>query len=104
MLFPTERELEFLTSLKRSWRSLYREECVRITACGTLGWRHATPLSTVAFQGGSDFNVAGVPIAREAALVEAGLDLAITPTATFGGAFAGRATGQSVKGTFAIRF
>ncbi|WP_027522202.1 autotransporter domain-containing protein [Bradyrhizobium sp. Ec3.3] len=79
-----------------------------MTACGTLGWRHAfgdtTPLSTVAFQGGSAFTVAGVPIAREAALVEAGLDLAITPTATFGGAFAGRATGQSVKGTLAIRF
>ncbi|GLR87342.1 autotransporter outer membrane beta-barrel domain-containing protein [Bradyrhizobium iriomotense] len=83
-----------------------------MTARGTLGWRHAygdtVPLSTLAFSGGSAFTVAGVPIARDAALVEAGLDLAITPTATFGvaygGQFARSATDQSVKGTFAVRF
>ncbi|MCP3473102.1 autotransporter domain-containing protein [Bradyrhizobium sp. CCGUVB1N3] len=83
-----------------------------MTARGTLGWRHAfgdtTPLSTLAFSGGSAFTIAGVPIARDAALVEAGLDLAITPNATFGvaygGQFARSATDQSVKGTFAVRF
>lgn len=85
---------------------------VAATARGTLGWRHAfgdvTPLSTFALAGGSPFTVAGVPIAQDAAVVDAGLDVAIARNATLGiaytGQFANRATDQSIKGNFAIRF
>jgi hypothetical protein len=55
---------------------------------GTLGWRHAlgdvTPTSTLAFAGGHAFTIAGVPIARDAAIVEAGLDLKMTANGTLG--------------------
>jgi outer membrane autotransporter protein len=51
----------------------------RLVAKGSLGWRHAfgtvTPEATLAFaSGGTPFVVAGVPIARDAAIVELGLD------------------------------
>lgn len=85
---------------------------VAATARGTLGWRHAlddvTPLSTFALAGGSPFAVAGVPIARDAAVIDAGLDFALAKNATLGisytGQFASRATDQSIKGNLAIRF
>jgi outer membrane autotransporter protein len=49
---------------------------------GTLQWQHAfgdvTPVTGLAFQGtGRSFTTAGIPIARDAALVEAGLRLAL---------------------------
>ncbi len=85
---------------------------VATTARGTLGWRHAfgdtTPLATLALAGGLPFTVAGVPIAQDAALIDAGLDFAIARNATLGiaysGQFATRAADQSVKGSLAIRF
>ena len=48
------------------------------TARGTVGWVHAfgdtTPITTFAFGGGSAFDIAGVPIASDAALLEAGAE------------------------------
>ncbi|MGO4816096.1 autotransporter outer membrane beta-barrel domain-containing protein, partial [Cupriavidus sp. 2MCAB6] len=52
---------------------------------GTLGWRHAggdlTPLSLQAFAGGAPFSIAGVPIARDALVVGAGIGMKLTPAA-----------------------
>jgi subtilase-type serine protease len=83
-----------------------------LTLRGALAWRHAfgdtTPLATLAFAGGSPFTVAGLPIAKNAALVEAGLDLAITPRATLGLSYTGQlasdAQDHAFKGNLAIRF
>uniref|UniRef100_UPI0013D08688 autotransporter domain-containing protein n=1 Tax=Klebsiella pneumoniae TaxID=573 RepID=UPI0013D08688 len=65
-----------------------------VTARGMLGWRHAfgdtTPYQTLAFTGGSPFSIAGAPIARNAAAVEAGLDLNLTPSATLGLSYGGQ--------------
>ena len=85
---------------------------VSTTARGTLGWRHAfgavLPLSTNAFAGGAGFTVAGVPIARDAAVIEAGLDFALSPAATLGlgytGQIAGGAQQHGFKGNLAVRF
>jgi outer membrane autotransporter protein len=67
---------------------------MRATAHGTLGWRHAfgdiAPLSTHAFAGGDPFAIAGVPIAKDAAVIDAGLDLDLTKAATFGVAYQGQ--------------
>lgn len=67
---------------------------MRATARGMLGWRHAfgdtTPLATLAFAGADDFTVAGTPIAENAAVIEAGLDLGLTDTASFGVAYQGQ--------------
>lgn len=67
---------------------------VELSAKGMLGWRHAfgdvTPLSTAAFAGSDAFTVAGTPIARNAALVEAGLDLKLSDNATLGASYTGQ--------------
>lgn len=83
-----------------------------MTFRGTLAWRHAfgdvTPLATVAFTGGGAFTVAGVPIARNAALLEAGLDVAIAASATLGLSYTGQLATDSqdhaFKGNLAVRF
>ena len=84
-----------------------------LTARGMLGWRHAfgdvTPQTAMRFAGtGNPFTIAGVPIARDAAVIEAGLDYAITPSATlgvtYGGQFGSGLSDQSVKANFNVRF
>ena len=84
-----------------------------LTLRGGLAWRHAfgdvDPARTLAFAGGSSpFTITGLPIARNAALVEAGLDLAIGPSATLGlsynGQLAADAQDHSFKGVLAVRF
>ncbi|WP_029004309.1 autotransporter domain-containing protein [Azorhizobium doebereinerae] len=79
---------------------------------GTLGWEHAfgdvDPQALLAFAGGAPFAISGVPIARDAALVEAGFDVALTANATLGlyynGTLAGSAQDNMVKGSFSLRF
>ncbi|WP_210188942.1 autotransporter domain-containing protein [Mesorhizobium sp. YR577] len=67
---------------------------VEVTAKGMLGWRHAfgdvTPLSTAAFAGSNAFTVAGTPIARNAALIEAGLDLKLSDNASISASYTGQ--------------
>jgi fibronectin-binding autotransporter adhesin len=86
---------------------------VNTTARGMLGWRHAfgdvTPFSTMRFAGGGNaFSIGGVPIARNAAVIEAGLDFALTPAATlgvtYGGQFGSGMSDQSVKANFNVKF
>jgi outer membrane autotransporter protein len=82
------------------------------TARGTLGWRHAygdvTPLSTFAFTGSGAFSVAGVPIARNAATIDAGLDFAIARNAAIGisynGQFGNNASDNGVRGNLVVKF
>ncbi|MBP0617432.1 autotransporter outer membrane beta-barrel domain-containing protein [Jiella mangrovi] len=78
-----------------------------------IGWRHGfgdvDPDVTLSFADtGADFSVSGSPIARNAALVEAGLDVEIAPNATLGlsyrGSFASDATSNGVTGRFAVKF
>src|SRR5690606_24523394 len=56
------------------------------TARGTLGWRHAygdvLPSATHAFAGGDAFTVAGVPIARNSAVLEAAVDVRASDAVT----------------------
>ncbi|MDQ0390285.1 autotransporter domain-containing protein [Labrys monachus] len=84
-----------------------------VTAKATLGWRHAygetTPTSLFAFSGGSSaFEVAGLPVTRDAAIVDAGLDVHLTPSTTlgvsYGGQFGRRTIDQSAKGTLTVNF
>ncbi|MFG1465914.1 autotransporter-associated beta strand repeat-containing protein [Xanthobacter sp. DSM 24535] len=84
-----------------------------VTARGTLGWQHAfgdvTPELTFAFaSGGVPFTIAGVPIARDAAVVEAGLDVAVSADAKLGIAYSGQladdAYDHGVRGNFVLRF
>ena len=60
----------------------------------TLGWRHAfgdvQSQTVMSFDGGQAFNVAGAPIARNAALAELGVETAITKNATIGLTYSGQ--------------
>ncbi|MFJ3459804.1 autotransporter domain-containing protein [Achromobacter spanius] len=58
------------------------------------GWRHAfgdlNPTTKMAFDAGNAFTVAGAPIARNAALLEAGLETSMGRTGTIGLSYAGQ--------------
>ncbi|RNJ47255.1 autotransporter outer membrane beta-barrel domain-containing protein [Mesorhizobium erdmanii] len=85
---------------------------VNATARGMLGWRHAfgdvTPTSSFAFAGGDAFTIAGVPIARDAAVIEAGIDMKMSPNATLGlsysGQFGGGAVDNGAKANLSVKF
>ncbi len=79
----------------------------------SVAWQHAfndvTPTSTLAFLNtGAGFTVAGVPIARDSALVEAGAELMLTRNASvslsYVGQLAGNAQDHAVQGRAVIRF
>ncbi len=80
---------------------------------GSLQWQHAfgdvTPVNALAFQStGTSFTVAGIPIARNAALVEAGFDWRFSPQAKLGafyqGELAAHAESHAFKGAFTWDF
>ncbi|WP_186291825.1 autotransporter domain-containing protein [Ancylobacter moscoviensis] len=85
---------------------------VALTARGMLGWRHAfgdvTPELTFALSGDIPFSIAGVPIARDAAVVEAGLDIAVGTDARLGIAYSGQLAGNAedhgIRGNFVLKF
>jgi outer membrane autotransporter protein len=79
----------------------------------SAAWQYAfgkvDPTAALAFVStGAGFAIAGVPLARDAALVEAGADLQITSQAKIGLSYAGQLAGSiqdhSVKGNFTWRF
>lgn len=84
----------------------------KITALGMLGWRHAfgdaAPWTTFAFVGGDTFAIAGTPIARDSAIVEAGLDFQVAPLAKLGlaynGQFGSGLSDHGAKAHLAVRF
>jgi outer membrane autotransporter protein len=79
----------------------------------SVAWQHAfddvTPAATLAFQGaGAPFLIAGVPIARDSLLSEAGLDLAISRNTTVGLSYVGQLArnvhDHAAKGKFTWKF
>ncbi len=81
----------------------------RVSAAWQHAFDHVTPAARLAFQSsGVAFTIAGVPIARDALLAEAGLDLAIGRNATVGlsyvGQVAGNARDHAAKGRLDWRF
>ncbi|PSJ56456.1 hypothetical protein C7I85_24570 [Mesorhizobium soli] len=85
---------------------------LKATASGSLGWRHAfggiKPVSAMALAGSSDFSIAGAPIVRDAAVINAGLDLAVSPNAVLGVSYSGQLgsgiADNSIRGDFKLSF
>lgn len=83
-----------------------------LTLHGTIGWRHAfgdiRPEGLKAFTGGDIFQISGAPIARNSAVIEAGLDFDISPDATVGLSYAGQFGGgdrhHGVRANLGVRF
>jgi outer membrane autotransporter protein len=78
-----------------------------MTAHAMLGWRHAfgdvRPTSTHAFAVGAPFTIAGTPIARDAAVIEAGLDFRFAAQASFGVSYSGQLAGNAQSHGFKAR-
>jgi outer membrane autotransporter protein len=79
----------------------------------SVQWQYAfgdvTPVTALAFQGtGTGFSVAGLPIARNSALIETGVDWRFSPRARLGasyqGEFAAHAETHAFKGAFSWNF
>ncbi|WP_343351314.1 autotransporter domain-containing protein [Pseudomonas sediminis] len=86
---------------------------VRTNATGSLGWRHAfgdtTPTSSLSFaSGSSSFFTAGVPIAKDVAVVDLGLDFSVGKNTTLGVSYSGQfgsgVTDNGVRGNFKLEF
>lgn len=85
---------------------------MKATARGMLGWRHGfgdvTPTVTQALSGSPAFSTAGAPLARDAAIVEAGLDFAIAPAASLGVSYQGqigtKARDHGFRADLSVRF
>jgi outer membrane autotransporter protein len=86
---------------------------IQITSHGSLAWQHAfgdvSPGAALAFGStGVGFNVYGVPISQDTALLEAGLAVEVAPTATlslsYQGQFAGNVQDNGITGSFDWRF
>lgn len=101
------------TTLGLRAAATFEADGAALTVRGLAGWRHtfgdATPLAAMRFASGGDaFVIGGVPLARDAALLEAGLDVALSPSATlgvsYGGQFGSGVTDQSVRAVLNVRF
>jgi len=84
-----------------------------ITPNVSFAWLHAfdsvdTDLAMAFASAGPDFTIQGTPIARDSALVQAGLDFAVTPAATlsiaYDGQFASDADEHGIKGRASWKF
>ena len=79
---------------------------------GMLGWRHAfgaAPAAALGFASGGDtFTIAGVPVSRDALVVEAGFDVDLTGNATLGLSYNGRfgsgTNDHSARASFGVKF
>jgi outer membrane autotransporter protein len=70
----------------------------QLTLRGMVGWRHAfggaAPNAAVALAGQPAFAVGGVPIARNVAVIEGGVDFALRPGLTLGVSYTGQKGGK----------
>src|SRR5262245_23395963 len=109
----TQNDVNYST-LGARWASTYlMPNGMALIPRASLAWQHAfgtvTPSALLTFQStGAPFGILGVPIARDAALVEAGGDLQLGPQTKVGVAYFGQlannARDHSVKANFSWRF
>lgn len=97
----------------RAATSIAQDNGLTMVPHASAAWQHAfgnvTPAAGFAFlAGGSPFTIAGVPIARNTALLDAGLDIAIRPGFTVGavwvGQFGNGLRDNAVKGRLTVAF
>ncbi|SDP04508.1 outer membrane autotransporter barrel domain-containing protein [Phyllobacterium sp. OV277] len=96
----------------RTSYSVALSEKTMLTARGMAGWNHAfgdvTPDASMAFAHGRAFSIKGLPVARDTALIEAGLDFDIGSATTIGvsytGQFSNRSHDNALKADLTIRF
>uniref|UniRef100_UPI002D798BF9 autotransporter family protein n=1 Tax=Pseudomonas chlororaphis TaxID=587753 RepID=UPI002D798BF9 len=91
----SSQDITFSTVGLRAGKRITLGNGSQITPRAALGWRHAygdtKPDADLTFiEGGGSFTTQGVPIAKDSALVEAGLDYQISPTGKLGIGYSGQ--------------
>jgi outer membrane autotransporter protein len=109
----TSDDVGYTTTGARIATNIPLQDGMMLTPRASAAWQHAfgdlTPGAALTFQStGIGFDIAGVPLARDAALVEGGFDLRINPNAMVGlsytGQIAGSTNDHAVKGNLTWRF
>ncbi|KAB2726273.1 autotransporter domain-containing protein [Brucella anthropi] len=81
---------------------------MKATLRGMAGWRHAingtVPEVVFAFSDGDNFTIAGVPLAKDSASIEAGLDIDVTSSVTLGLSYTGQYSASSRDHVFNANF
>ncbi|MHC1550000.1 autotransporter domain-containing protein [Phyllobacterium sp. K27] len=96
----------------RASRQFTLSQSTTLTARGMLGWTHGfgnvTPEASLAFNGSEGFTVEGAGMAKDAAIIEAGLDFGIGKATSIGISYTGQFSSQShdnaVKADLSVRF
>jgi outer membrane autotransporter protein len=110
---PTTTQVGYSTIGLRVATSMALPGGTTLIPRGSVAWQHAfddvVPTAALALiNTGGTFTVAGAPLARDAALVEAGFDLRLWPQVTFGVSYSGQLAGSvqdhAVKGQFSAKF
>ncbi|WP_377295863.1 autotransporter domain-containing protein [Rhizobium sp. SGZ-381] len=72
-----------LTTLGIRTATTFAMGSVPVTLTGELGWRHSigdvSPATEVGYAGGSSFSIEGVPLARDAVILKAGIEAQLAP-------------------------
>jgi outer membrane autotransporter protein len=109
----TNDDVGYSTLGARVATSIPLQNGMMITPRASLAWQHAfgdlTPGAMLAFQStGIGFDISGVPLASDTALVEGGVDLRISPNVTVGASYTGQfgdnVSDHAVKGNLTWRF
>lgn len=90
-----DQDVTYSTLGLRAGKRIELANGTAITPRASLGWRHAfgdtKPDADLRFiEGGAGFSASGVPIAKDAAVVEAGLDLAVGESGKLGIGYSGQ--------------
>lgn len=108
-----EQDVAFSTVGLRVGKALTLGNGTTVTPRGSLGWRHAfgdtTPDADLRFiDGGAGFSTQGVPIAKDAAVVEAGFDVNVGQAGKLGLGYSGQLSSENrdhaIMASFSLGF
>ncbi|MBK5516855.1 autotransporter domain-containing protein [Pseudomonas sp. TH10] len=104
-----DQDITFSTLGVRAGKVITLANGGQFTPRAAIGWRHAfgdtKPDADLTFiDGGASFHTQGVPIAKDSALVEAGVDFQISPTGKLGVGYSGQLSKDSNDHAMTISF
>ncbi|PKA68272.1 outer membrane autotransporter protein [Pseudomonas baetica] len=104
-----DQDITFSTLGLRAGKVITLANGGQFTPRAAIGWRHAfgdtKPDADLTFiDGGASFSTQGVPIAKDSAIVEAGVDFQISPTGKLGVGYSGQLSNDSNDHAMTISF
>ena len=105
----TDQDATFSTVGLRVGKAFALDNGSTLTPRGSIGWRHAfgdtKPDADLRFiEGGAGFSSEGVPIARDAAVVEAGVDLSVGKAGKLGLGYSGQLASENRDHAVTVSF